>query len=139
VPGPHFASDDPRLAWSLPLDSRLHFALNCGGRSCPPIRSYSAEKLDLATCVFLVATVEVGENSDEVWLSRILSWYRGDFGGREGVLDFLIRYLPAGERRDFYNHAARRCNYAIGSMTGSSMARDAGHPSDQAVTSSAEA
>ena len=30
---------------SLPHD-RIHFALNCGARSCPPIRVYAAAKLE---------------------------------------------------------------------------------------------
>ncbi|UCG24865.1 MAG: DUF547 domain-containing protein, partial [Chloroflexota bacterium] len=105
VPGPHFASDDPRLAWSLPLDPRLHFALNCGGRSCPPIRSYSADKLDtqldLATLGFVDATVVVRPEKNQVQLSRILGWYAKDFGGRDGVLKFLVAHLPDDARRDF--------------------------------------
>jgi hypothetical protein len=105
VPGAHFASDDSRLVWSLPLDPRLHFALNCGGRSCPPIRSYSPDKLDaqldLATRGFVDASVELRPETNELWLSRILQWYGSDFGGREGVLDFLIRYLPDDERRNY--------------------------------------
>lgn len=40
--------DDPRAAWAVPLDSRIHFALNCGARSCPAIRYYEAEGLDEA-------------------------------------------------------------------------------------------
>jgi hypothetical protein len=42
LPGAHFHVADPRRAWSLPLDPRLHFALNCGGVSCPPLRPYTA-------------------------------------------------------------------------------------------------
>jgi len=105
VLGSHFASDDPRLAWSLPLDPRLHFALNCGGRSCPPIRSYSADKLDaqldLAARGFVDATVEIRPKNKEVLLSRILKWYVKDFGDRAGVLEFLNDHLPDDARRDF--------------------------------------
>jgi hypothetical protein len=105
VPGAHFPTQDPRLPWSLPIDPRLHFALNCGGRSCPPIRSYSAEKvdgqLDLATSGFIDNSVEIHPEKNEIVLSRIFQWYAGDFGGREGVIDFLIRYLPDDERRSF--------------------------------------
>ncbi|MCS7055344.1 MAG: DUF547 domain-containing protein, partial [Thermoflexales bacterium] len=47
IPGPHFASDDPRRAWIVePLDPRIHFALNCASRSCPPIGIYDPERLD---------------------------------------------------------------------------------------------
>jgi hypothetical protein len=105
VPGAHFPTQDPRLAWSMPIDPRLHFALNCGGRSCPPIRSYSAEKLDgqldLATSGFIDSSVEIHPEKNEIALSRIFQWYAGDFGGRDGVIDFLIRYLPEDERRSF--------------------------------------
>ena len=105
VPGAHFPTRDPRLAWSMPIDPRLHFALNCGGRSCPPIRSYSAEKLDrqldLATSGFIDTSVEIHTEKNEITLSRIFQWYAGDFGGRDGIFDFLIRYLPEDERRSF--------------------------------------
>lgn len=29
-----------------PMDKRIHFALNCGARSCPPIRVYTPEELE---------------------------------------------------------------------------------------------
>ena len=107
VPGAHFASIDPRLAWCLPLDPRLHFALNCGGLSCPPIRSYTAERLDqqldLAARGFVAASVEIRPEKSQLWMSRIMQWYRRDFGGREGILDYLERYLPDDERRTYVN------------------------------------
>ena len=105
VLGAHFPAQDPRLAWSLPADPRLHFALNCGGRSCPPIRSYSAEKLeeqlDLATRGFVSSSTEIRQEKKQLLLSRIFQWYRNDFGGREGIIDFLIHYLPDDESRHF--------------------------------------
>ena len=40
-----FEASDPRVSVSLTvLDCRVHFALNCGARSCPPIRLYTADK-----------------------------------------------------------------------------------------------
>jgi hypothetical protein len=105
LPGAHFPSDDLRLRWSLPLDPRLHFALNCGGRSCPPIRFYSADKLDdqldLATRAFVATAVEVRPDENRLLLARIFQWYKDDFGGRDGVLNFLIHHLPEDERRHF--------------------------------------
>jgi len=39
---PPFGMEDPRLAIMLPqCDPRIHFALNCGANSCPPIAVYS--------------------------------------------------------------------------------------------------
>ena len=38
---------DPRLAATPSrIDPRVHFALNCGARSCPPIRDYKPETVD---------------------------------------------------------------------------------------------
>ena len=39
-------SDDRRNCLVLDLDPRIHFALNCGAKSCPPIRVYSPPNLD---------------------------------------------------------------------------------------------
>lgn len=103
LPGAHFPTTDPRLAWSLPLDPRIHFALNCGGRSCPPIRAYTPEGLEqeltLAARSFLAGTVEWRPARRELIVSQILRWYAADFGGRDGVLRFLRAYLPDDERR----------------------------------------
>ena len=42
-----FGESDPRRKLVIPvLDPRIHFALNCGAKSCPPIRIYQSEKLD---------------------------------------------------------------------------------------------
>ena len=42
---PEFDEADPRSQVSLTkLDPRLHFALNCGARSCPPIRVYTEDR-----------------------------------------------------------------------------------------------
>ena len=56
--GPQFRANDPRLRFRLAaLDPRVHFALNCAARSCPPIRVYTPDRLDaqldLATASFL--------------------------------------------------------------------------------------
>ena len=118
VPGPHFSAGDPRLAWALPLDPRLHFALNCGGRSCPPIRVYEADKLDqqldLATRAFLQSAVTIRPESEEIVLSAIFRWYAADFGGRDGLLHFLATYLPAEHHRQWLLTAGsdRRFTYS---------------------------
>jgi len=105
LPGPHFASNDLRLAYALDrVDPRLHFALNCASRSCPPIAAYDADQiddqLDLAARAFINrggATIQLDTNT--LRLSRIFQWYAADFGGRSGVLDVVLRYLDEGERK----------------------------------------
>ena len=106
IPGPQFGPHDPRLAWRVtPLDPRIHFALNCASRSCPPIGVYDAARidaqLDLAAASFVANDVAIDLRAGVVRLSAILKWYAGDFGGRAGVLAFLKDRLPDGEGRDW--------------------------------------
>jgi len=104
VPGPHFASSDPRTAWVMGQpDPRIHFALNCASRSCPPVGVYDAERideqLDLAARNFVDADVEVDEDAGVVRLSSIFRWYAADFGGKTGLPAFLTRFLPEDDER----------------------------------------
>lgn len=106
VPGPQFGPSDLRLAWRVtPLDPRIHFALNCASRSCPPIGVYDAERidaqLDLAAASFLANEVEIDPRAGVVRLSSIFKWYAGDFGGRTGVIALLKERLPDGKERDW--------------------------------------
>jgi hypothetical protein len=55
-------------------------------------------QLDLAVRSYLDATVAI--RSGEVCLSQLFRWYRADFGGREGVHRFLIKYLNDSRRRE---------------------------------------
>ncbi len=78
------------------LDPRVHFALNCGAESCPPVLAYEAgevdAQLDLAAGGYLDSTVEYDADADVVRVPRVMLWYRGDFGGRSGVLATLRLY-----------------------------------------------
>ena len=41
---PQFSKVDPRRRLSLDqAEPRIHFALNCGAKSCPPIKTFSAQ------------------------------------------------------------------------------------------------
>lgn len=86
LPGRHFSAFDPRRRHVMtPPDPRIHFALVCASRSCPPIRTYSPDRIDdqltLATTAFLRATSQVDPDGRCVHLSRIFQWYSQDFGG----------------------------------------------------------
>lgn len=76
------------------IDARLHFALNCGAMSCPPIGAYEAaaiqEQLDQATRAFLAR--HVTDEGPVVRLPTVMLWFIGDFGGRGGLRRFLARY-----------------------------------------------
>ncbi len=94
---PHWAASDERARLALPLDPRIHFALNCGAKSCPPIRVFTPGNLEFglkaAAAGFLESQTEVDEHGVE--LSSLLLWYGSDFGAtQEAVLSTVCAYLP---------------------------------------------
>ncbi len=86
------------------FDERIHFALNCGGLGCPPIRFYDYnsinEQLDTATQAFLYSETSKNEKKKEIKISKLFNWYIGDFGGTKGVLSFLKRYHILNEKEN---------------------------------------
>lgn len=78
------------------LDNRIHFALNCGAKSCPPIAYYDADKiemqLELAAKSYLKSETEYSIDSGLVYLPTIMSWFRADFGGKKGIKNLLRKY-----------------------------------------------
>ena len=86
------------------LDNRIHFALNCGAKSCPPIAYYDPHKinmqLELATKIYLSGEAEYKKDSHTVYLPKIMNWFRGDFGGKKGLKKFLGNYhiIDAGQQ-----------------------------------------
>lgn len=104
IPGPQFGGGDRRLAWRVTrFDPRIHFALNCASRSCPPIAFYDAGRVDaqleLAAASFILGSTTRYTAKNTLRLSAILRWYASDFGGRAGVTALLLRYLPEGDAR----------------------------------------
>ena len=96
-PGKQFGLSDPRLKWVIKsLDARIHFALNCASRSCPPIRGYTPEnlnsQLELATRSYLATDVQIMPEENALYLSPIFKWFAKDFGGRDGVIDFILSH-----------------------------------------------
>jgi Protein of unknown function, DUF547 len=91
---------DPRLRVTVSrLDPRIHFALNCGARSCPPIRAYDPEALDeqleMSTRTYLEVETVVDAERCRIMLPRLMRLYRTDFGDRAEQLAFAARYVPA--------------------------------------------
>lgn len=95
----------------VPLDPRIHFALNCGANSCPPIGVYSGHQLQrqlqVASNSFLESTVSVGTES--VTLSKLLLWYRSDFGDTDQqVLEKLADIMTNPDVRTALMKAAEK-------------------------------
>ena len=102
-PWPAFHTRDPRRALAIePIDPRIHFALNCGARSCPPVGVYRAAALDgqlaLAARNFVNQEV-VLDAYGRVACSRLLKWYGGDFGASTSRREFLLAHLDDGPAR----------------------------------------
>ncbi|KNC47676.1 glutaredoxin [Thecamonas trahens ATCC 50062] len=77
--------DDPRLAYACDgVDPRIHFALNCGAISCPPIRVYLPHNVE--------AALELSAHSfceHEAWVVSLAS-ERGAAAGATGKDDALL-------------------------------------------------
>ena len=75
------------------LDYRMHFALNCGAKSCPPIAFYKPEQidkqLDMATKTYLKGDAEYDSLKNIVSLPALMGWFRHDFGGKKKMLVLL--------------------------------------------------
>lgn len=90
-------------------DPRIHFAINCAAVSCPALapEAYTADavdaQLDRQVERFLgdpdQFQIVRKDRGDAIRVNRVLDWFGEDFGGAEGVKEFLARYL-SGERRD---------------------------------------
>ncbi len=103
-----FGRKDPRWEFAiLPPDPRIHFALVCGARSCPPIGFYEAEQIDfqlqLAAESFINSPqVKILRKEGAISVSRIFKWYKSDFGGSDSALiDLLLKFLDNGEHKTF--------------------------------------
>lgn len=89
------ANDVRLLASPSRFDPRIHFALNCGARSCPPIRHYEGEalrqQLELATRSYLSQETEVSPKG--IALPGLMRLYRSDFGSKQEATDFVAERL----------------------------------------------
>jgi hypothetical protein len=123
IPGAHFRSSDPRLAHSLQrLDPRVHFALVCAARSCPPIAVYAPGDIDAQLELAARAFIQGGGavvTRREVGLSRIFGWYAPDFGGgpfglgdKTPLLSYIAPYLSEADGRELARHARPRVRFA---------------------------
>ena len=74
-------------------DYRVHFALNCGAKDCPPVAIYEANRLneqfDQGAANYLKKTTAYNEKNKTVAVTSLFSWFRGDFGGKSGTTKIL--------------------------------------------------
>lgn len=117
-----FSQSDPRLKVALEEpEPFVHFALVCGAKSCPPIKTYSTDGLEdqlkLAAEAFLDSDdgLTIDMNKKQIFLTKILSWYQEDFGkNKEEVLQWILANLPDGERKSQLKELLDGKSYKVG-------------------------
>ena len=91
-------------------DPRIHFAINCAAKSCPPIRTEAYDgahvdaQLDDQVRRFVNANVRVTRDGDKsvVHTTKIMDWFSKDFDDwAGGKLAFLRRYMKIDGNPDF--------------------------------------
>jgi uncharacterized membrane protein YdjX (TVP38/TMEM64 family) len=94
-------------------DPRIHFAVNCAARSCPPLwpEAYTAERLDAqldrAVRNLMAQPEQFSLEKDGVRVNKVLDWYKEDFGGIPGLKAFLARYATGEAARVLTDDASR--------------------------------
>lgn len=74
-------------------DPRIHFAVNCAAKSCPPLwnRAYTAENLDAALEARAKAFINDPKfntiSASKASVSKIFDWYAADFGDLKKYLN----------------------------------------------------
>lgn len=94
-------------------DARVHAAINCASKSCPPLRGEAivAGRLDLQLDAQMKAFVNdstrnlIDVENGKLRLSKIFDWFDDDFERDAGsVRDYLLRYAPS-EKHAFLRKA----------------------------------
>lgn len=111
MPARAFGNADARSALMVSrLDARIHFALNCGAVSCPPIKSYSPDVVDaqlrLATQGYFAQHCHVDIQRRHVELPHMCRVYKEDFGGTAGALAFAADHLEGANAAWLTQHLA---------------------------------
>jgi hypothetical protein len=92
-------------------DPRVHFAINCAAKSCPPLRSepYTADRLDQqlddATRSFINNPDSYRLDGQNLYVSRIFKWFSEDFN--DDALSFFRQYANEGLNRNLYTYSAK--------------------------------
>tara|TARA_R110001592_G_scaffold58565_1_gene177234 strand:+ start:2644 stop:3360 length:717 start_codon:yes stop_codon:yes gene_type:complete len=84
------------------IDWRIHFALNCGAKSCPPVAIYSSEKLDkeldFMAKEYLKEQTTYNAATKTASSVALMSWFRADFGGKCGARKIIFDYGITSEK-----------------------------------------
>lgn len=85
-------------------DPRVHFAVNCASLGCPRLQQFAfngaklQEQFEFITKDFLsdeARGMKIDRARNKVWISRIFSWYAGDFTGDTSSFGFLKGFIKS--------------------------------------------
>jgi hypothetical protein len=94
-------------------DARLHAAINCASKSCPPLRNeaFTAERLEAQLSEQMQAFVKdpsrnrIDAAKKDLAVSEIFKWFAEDFErDAKSVKEYLVRYAPP-EQAEFIRGA----------------------------------
>ena len=78
------------------IDWRIHFVLNCGAKSCPSVAIFTLDnlnnELDYMVTNYLKEHTTFNSENKTASSSALISWFRGDFGGKSGASKILKEY-----------------------------------------------
>lgn len=90
-------------------DPRIHFAVNCASKSCPPLRSepYQRDVLDLQLTEMTEAFINDPERNrlqgNTLYVSSIFKWYSEDFN--HDIVGFFMEYARGELGETLREHA----------------------------------
>jgi hypothetical protein len=85
-------------------DPRVHFAINCASKSCPPLISepYNGavleQQLDAVVKAFLKDTKRNRLEGNTLYASRIFKWFKDDFD--KDIIGFFLKYSEGALKKD---------------------------------------
>ncbi|MGH8720363.1 MAG: DUF547 domain-containing protein [Burkholderiales bacterium] len=94
--------DEPRYALApYVFDERVHFAMYSACRSSPAPAAYAgaglAQSLERASHDYLAAHVRLAPDGASLVVPKLFDWYAADFGGKRGVLEFILAHMPGDD------------------------------------------
>ncbi|MGD9286098.1 MAG: DUF547 domain-containing protein [Desulfobacterales bacterium] len=85
-------------------DPRVHFAINCAAKSCPPLQTEPFEgdildrQLNEATRSFINDPKSYKLEEDKLHVSRIFKWFSEDF--KDDILGFFLKYASGDLKKN---------------------------------------
>ena len=79
-------------------DPRIHFAVNCAAKSCPPLLNSAWTEENLVNNFQKQARNFINNNNfnkisaDKIQVSQIFNWYHEDFGGKNNLINYLNQF-----------------------------------------------